>query len=851
MATKRTSEEKDYQDLLKVTQSMLGDMGKAMSDLGDSSDGRNRKLKQEADITKQILGSVTDVADTNKLINAISRQQTNINKQNYGVNEQLKNSQLAQLDAVKAILQTGQQTAKVFKGVDDVLSETASSFTSGIDGIMGKLKGIPIVGKALGNLFQPVADNAKNVINKTVSKFGSGFKKSFMQSRVAGGSFTSSLTSGLKGGMQGMSGMVRVAGRLLAALGPVGIAIAVIATMALLGMKRFQELDSAAKAFREETGLLNSQTRGLVSNIQSVSTEFAGLGVSAADVAKAAGAFTTEFSGLEQPSKAVLGSMVTLNKNFGIGVKEGAQLNKVFQNIGGLTAEQSQHLIGQTVQMSKMAGVAPSEVIKDMAESSEYAYRYFNGSPKALASAAVQAAKLGTSIKEAGAVADGLLDFETSITSELEASAILGTNLNLSQARYLAANGKAVEAQQEVLNQVSSLGDLTKLNKFEQEALTKATGMQFGDLVNQQRIRKQFSNLDKNQLASAMSLMSAGKDISKMTKSDLDAQTKKLAAQQEMQSQMDKLSNTVSGLGTAFMDMFAPAAAFIITILVDTFDVLSSLLMPALKAMGSIFKVIFGVLGAIWNIFMAILKPIFAIAGAILENISEPLGRVSDALQPLFAKFGELKDKIMEAVTPILPVFKFLGVLLGTIIGGAIDVLVSAFSVGFDAIFSIIEGVSGFFQTYLVAPLQWVIDNVSKVFSSIGSFLGLGGDSEPTEPTAGSSMGTTATASINDGVVQNGKVVNTNPADTLLATKDPASLLETIATGLGTGIGGLLGGLMGGGGQDNTAIVAKLDELIMAVQSNRDVYMDKEKVSSAVVKTNEKSGENRFGLMGA
>ena len=850
MATKRTSEEKDYQDLLKVTQSMLGDMGKAMSNLGDSSDGRNRKLKQEADITKQILGSVTDVADTNKLINAISRQQTNINKQNYGVNEQLKKSQLAQLDAVKAILQTGQQTAKVFKGVDDILSETASSFTSGIDGIASKLKGIPIIGKTLGNFFQPIADNAKNVINKTASKFGSGFKKSFMQSRVAGGSFTSSLTSGLKGGMQGMSGMVRVAGRLLAALGPIGIAIAVIAAGALLGMKRFQELDSAAQAFRQETGLLNSQTRGLVSNIQSVSNEFAGLGVSAEDVGKSAAAFTNEFSGLEQPSKSVLGSMVALNKNFGIGVEQGAQLNKVFQNIGGLSAEQSQALIGQTVQMSKMAGVAPSKVIADMAESSEYAYRYFNGSPKELAKAAIQAAKLGTSIKEAGAVADNLLDFETSITSELEASAILGTNLNLSQARYLAANGKAVEAQQEVLNQVASLGDLTKLNKFEQEALTKATGMQMGDLINQQRIREQFGKLGKEQLASAMSLMDSGKDISKMTKSDLDAQTKKLAAQQEMQSQMDKLSNTASGLGTALMDIFAPVAAFLITTLSDVFDVVSTLLMPVFKSIGSVFKIVFGVLGAIMNIFMAIVKPIFAIGGALLENISEPLGRVSDSLQPLFAKFGELKDKIMEAVTPILPVFKFLGVLLGTIIGGAIDILVSAFSVGFDAIFSIIEGVSGFFQKYLVAPLQWVIDNVSSVFTSIGSFVGLGGDSETTNPTSGNSMGTTASASINDGVVQNGKVVNTNPADTLLATKDPASLLETIATGLGTGIGGLLGGMMGGG-QDNTAVVAKLDELIMVVQSNRDVYMDREKVSSAVVKTNEKSGENRFGLMGA
>jgi len=42
-----------------------------------------------------------------------------------------------------------------------------------------------------------------------------------------------------------------------------------------------------------------------------------------------------KFSGLEQPSKSVLGSMVALNKNFGIGITEGAQLNKVFQNIGG------------------------------------------------------------------------------------------------------------------------------------------------------------------------------------------------------------------------------------------------------------------------------------------------------------------------------------------------------------------------------------------------------------------------------------------------------------------------------------------------------------------------------------
>jgi hypothetical protein len=795
MATRRTSEEKDYQDLLKVTQSMLGDMGKAMSDLGDSSDGRNRKLKQEADITKQILGSVTDVADTNKLINAISRQQTNINKQNYGVNEQLKNSQLAQLDAVKAILQTAQQTAKVFKAVDDILSETASSFTSGIDGIMGKLKGIPIVGKALGNLFQPVADNAKKIINKTVSKFGTGFKKSFLESRAGGKGFTDSLTNGLKGGMNGMSGMVRVAGKFLAALGPVGIAIAVIAAGLAIGFARFTKLDAAAKAFREETGLLNSQTTTLQGNIKSVSTEFAGLGVSADDVSKSASAFTKEFSGLEQPSKEVLGSMVALNKNFGIGVQEGAQLNKVFQNIGGLTAEQSQELIGQTAEMAKMVEVAPSQVIKDMAESSEYAYKYFNGSPKALAAAAVQAAKLGTSIKEAGAVADNLLDFESSITSELEASAILGTNLNLSQARYLAANGDILGAQQAVLDQVGSLGDLTKLNTFEQKALTDATGMQMGDLINQQRIREQLGKLDKEQLASVNSLMSAGRDITSLTKEDLAAQTKRLASQGEMQSVMDTIANKGSAISTAFQDMFEPFASTLMPFVSDVISMLSFVLVPTLQFIGKLIGYILSPLSAIREMFIALTTEG---AGGLVDKMRE--------LGPIVSGIGI----VLSAV--ILP----------SLLSGAISLGRMVLSAGIWAI----QMIAGAIASITAASAMTLGIGAIAIAAGIGVAM------------AAMNSGMSSASSIDDGVVQDGKVVGTNPADTIIAMKKPQDLANSMQSTTSPMI-------------DISALVSKLDEVVNAVASNRDVFLDREKVSSSVVKTNEKSGENRFGLMGA
>ena len=52
----------------------------------------------------------------------------------------------------------------------------------------------------------------------------------------------------------------------------------------------------------------------------------------------------------------------------------------------------------------------------------------------------------------------------------------------------MAQNGDTLEWQQSVLKQVSKLGDLTKLNVYEQEV--EKNGMRIKDLINQQRIQK-------------------------------------------------------------------------------------------------------------------------------------------------------------------------------------------------------------------------------------------------------------------------------------------------------------------------------------------------------------------------
>ena len=871
--------QKEYNSLMEVTQSMLGKITKSMEDVEKSADGRNKKLKEQISLTREVLSSVKTEQDLVTAIQLLRAENNKVSKTDYGINQRLSKVFMAQSDAVSGILKKHKDSQKILDQVGTRVDSVKEKFNGIVDSISDGLGEIPLIGKTLSNVFKPMADKSKRMFNVIGEKFKTGFGNSFTDTLGKGESIGKAVQSGIGGGFSAAS---KMAARFAGMLGPIGIAVLAIAAGLALGLKRFQELDAAALSFRNETGLLVSQTRGIQENIRATNIEFANLGVSAEDVSKAASEFVNEFQGIEQPSQAVLGSMVTLNKNFGIGIQEASKLNKVFQNIGGLTATQSQALIGQTVEMAKMAGVAPSKVVKDMADNSEVAYQFFGGSVKELAAAAVEAAAMGTSLAEAGKAARGLLDYQSSVSKELEASAILGTNINLSQARYLAANGKVVESQQAILDSVSHLGDLTKLNVYEQEALAEATNMEFSSLVNQQRIREKFGKLKKEELAAAQSLLDSGKDINSLTESDLKMQTQRLKSQQDMQSTMGAIQNEAGALKTGFTDMMAPIAGFVLNNLLDGLKMIGNILMPIMKGIGSVFRIIFGVLGAVYDVIMAILGPIFAIGGAILDYLLKPFSILADLLQPLFDKFKELKAATMEAVQPILDVFRSLGDAMGDMVGNGplgyfidflswglgniisligfvgkaiafilkpimavigylvqgisfvaglindylIQPLVSGFNYVVDAVVSVFTYISDLIQTYLIDPIMYFVNGIGSIFSAVGSFFGIGGDSEESTPSK---------KSINDGVVQNGQVVSTHPEDFLIATKDPAGLAGSI----------------GGGTVNMSGVISELKSLREAFISNKDVYIDGDRVTAKVTMRQESSGKNQFGMSGA
>jgi len=802
----------DYNEALKLSQSVTAAITK---DLDGQIDKRTVLGKKVKDYLNDLRSSVTELQtseDVQKKIVENEKEIEKITKSYFGANKKVGEEKIKALQTVNRSLAIEGQRLDLIERVDEQAQELNNSLSSALDGFTDSIKEVPVFGKVFGFF----GDYASGILKDKIG----GAAKQFTTD------FAANLRSG-QGAMEALSGAGGSAGRALisAFTGPQAI-IAAIVVLIGAAIYAFYKVAEAATKFREETGLLNSQTKQLEGNIVNVYDKTAALGASMEDVASAAASYSKEFGNIEQASQEVLGSIVTLNKNFGVGVDEAVQLNKVFQNIGGLTAEQSQYLIGQAVSMAKIAGVAPGQVIKDMAESSEYAYRYFQGSPEKLAEAAVQAAKLGTSIKEAGKVADGLLDFESSITKELEASAILGTNLNLSRSRGLAAQGKVLEAQQAVNDEVAKLGDLTKLNKWQQDALTEATGMEFESLVNQQRIRERFGNLDQERLNAALALMQTGKDISQISKEDLAVQAEEMAKQQEMQNAFAQMGNEIAAIGAKFLTYLAPVGQFL-------FALIKGFLQPMMAGLDNLF-------GAIGKLF-APFKEIFGDdAGSGFLDIITMIGAV-------------MRGPIMFAVNLVAGVINS----IANVFGGIVKIFKGDFAEGLGMIF---QGILGFILRIPIA----VYDTIVGIFPALGKWmeslvgqikgyladllpgwaqklLGISGSvtstATPEEAVASATgQNSSPTPSVNDGVMQDGKVISTSPEDFLIATKNPGSLAESM--------GGMPSISMEG-------VIQELRLLKEAFLSNKDVYMDTVKVTSVVRKTTERASDNKFGTLQA
>jgi len=159
-----------------------------------------------------------------------------------------------------------------------------------------------------------------------------------------------------------------------------------------------------------------------------------------------------------------------------------AELSKMFADINGLDFKGGMEFVTATKDLAAANMVDSGLVIADMATSAEDFASYTDDSMKNLQMAAIQAIKMGTSLATTIKMTESLLDFETSITNTMEASMMIGRNLNFDKARMLAMDNDILGATNEIVRQLGSADEFTKLGAIQRKKLAASIGVEVSEL---------------------------------------------------------------------------------------------------------------------------------------------------------------------------------------------------------------------------------------------------------------------------------------------------------------------------------------------------------------------------------
>jgi len=222
-------------------------------------------------------------------------------------------------------------------------------------------------------------------------------------------------------------------------------------------------------------------------------------GASAKDSLEVMEGMRSELGSLNNVTREARLEAASLAKTYGIGNAQAGALTATFATMPGATMESANNMLEFTGNLSKAAGVAPGEVMKSIAESSEDVAAYTKDGGENIAVAAVAAKKLGVTFGTITKAAEGLLDFENSINKQMEASVLLGREINLDKAREAALNGDLVGATKEMLKNVGGEAEFNRMNVMQRKALAESMGLSVTDLSKMVKHQDELNNLTQEQ----------------------------------------------------------------------------------------------------------------------------------------------------------------------------------------------------------------------------------------------------------------------------------------------------------------------------------------------------------------
>ena len=325
--------------------------------------------------------------------------------------------------------------------------------------------------------------------------------------------------------------------------------------------KLLKSVDGSAGEFAKSMNVTYSEALNVRGEMQSIAFQSGDVALNSERLQTTLMAVGKEMGSNAKLNEADLITFTKLREQAGLTNEELMGIQKLSLVNGKTLANNTKEILGAASAYNGKNKLALNEkqILKDVNSASAALKLSLGGSASQLSIAAAKAREFGLNLQQTEKIAESLLNFESSIESELSAELLTGRDLNLEQARLLALNGQTAEAAAEIAKQVGTSADFTNMNVIQQEAIAKAAGMTRNELADSLIDRESLAKLGVKEATTAQEaynkLKERGLSEAEIIKKLGD---EKLAQQYEQQNVQDRFNNTVAKLKDIFVSLAEP-----------------------------------------------------------------------------------------------------------------------------------------------------------------------------------------------------------------------------------------------------------------------------------------------------
>jgi len=250
-------------------------------------------------------------------------------------------------------------------------------------------------------------------------------------------------------------------------------------------VEALKDVDAGAGKMAKNFGISFHEALHLKGEMNSIAGSTSDVNITTGKLVETFTTLNNAFGTFASLSQESLVTFTKLTKQAGLSEEAAVALTKTALLNNKTVEDTTAEYLGQVEVFKAQTGSAINTrlVLEDIGKISAATALTLGNTPEALAEAAVTARSLGLSIETVNQAAGQLLDFQSSIESELEAELLTGKDLNLEEARRAALNGDIATLSKEISKNIGTAADFSKMNVLQQEALAKSVGMSRDELA--------------------------------------------------------------------------------------------------------------------------------------------------------------------------------------------------------------------------------------------------------------------------------------------------------------------------------------------------------------------------------